>query len=363
MCEQELEDLKKAGASEKEIKEAEKAVEKARKKLEDAQAYLDALLDPESQTQLTEAEKAVQAAQDEVNEAKEAVSDAESDVAAAQAKIDAIQAVIDEIMGTETISEEYKQAKAAYKAADDALFNLQNALEQKKISDSKSQALSYLDLSDLGVQIEQAKKELAELSGGEENQILARVSGVIQSVECMAGDTKAKDEVLCTIEVPDMGYTLSFTVTNDQARRLKPGDSATVSNYYWGSQIVATLESIRVDPKNPQTNKLLTFDLTGDVNAGSELTISVGQKSANYDVIIPNSAIRSDTNGSFVLKIEAKSSPLGNRYLARRVNVEVLAEDDMNSAVTGDLGYGDYVITTSNAPVKNGDMVRLADNN
>ena len=118
-----------------------------------------------------------------------------------------------------------------------------------------------------------------------------------------------------------------------------------------------------MDPKNPQTNKLLTFTVDGDVNVGAELTISVGQKSANYDLIVPNSAVRSDANGSFVLKIEAKSSPLGNRYIARRVNVEVLAEDDMNSAVTGDLSnWGDFVITTSNAPVKSGDMVRLADN-
>ena len=185
----------------------------------------------------------------------------------------------------------------------------------------------------------------------------------MQTVECTAGETMAKDAVLCTIEVPDMGYTMSFSVTNEQARRLKVGDSASVTNYYWGSQIVATLDSIRVDPKNPQTNKLLTFTLSGDVTAGSELTISVGQKSANYDLIVPNSAIRSDANGKFVLKIEAKSSPLGNRYIARRVNVDVLAEDDVNSAVTGDLSeWGEFVITTSNAPVKNGDMVRLADN-
>ena len=145
-------------------------------------------------------------------------------------------------------------------------------------------------------------------------------------------------------------------------QRLKPGDTATVSNYYWGNQIVATLESIKSDPKNPQTNKLLTFTIEGDVSAGSELTISVGQKSANYDLIVPNSAIRSDTNGSFVLVIESKNSPPGNRYIAHRVDVKVLAEDDVNSAVTGELGFGDYVITTSNAPVKNGDQVRLADN-
>ena len=98
------------------------------------------------------------------------------------------------------------------------------------------------------------------------------------------------------------------------------------------------------------------------MNAGAELTLSVGQKSANYDNIVPNSAVRSDTNGKFVLVVESKNSPLGNRYYARRVAVEVLTEDDMNSAVTGDLGYGSYVITTSNAPIKNGDMVRLADN-
>jgi hypothetical protein len=157
-----------------------------------------------------------------------------------------------------------------------------------------------------------------------------------------------------------MGHTLPFSVTKAQANRLRIGDTATVSNYYWGRETIATLSSIKTDPKNPQNNKLLTFDLEGDVTAGSDLTISVGQKSANYDVIIPSSAIRSDTNGSFVLKIEAKNSPLGNRYIARRVAVEVLASDDSNSAVTADLSYGDYVITTSSAPVKSGDQVRLA---
>ena len=109
------------------------------------------------------------------------------------------------------------------------------------------------------------------------------------------------------------------------------------------------------------TNKTLTFDLEGDVTSGSEITVSVGQKSANYDTIIPNSAIRTDSNGSFVLAVTAKNSPLGNRYIAKRVAIEVLAADDTNSAVTADLNNGDYVITTSSAPVASGDMVRLAD--
>jgi len=274
----------------------------------------------------------------------------------AQEKYDAMLSVA----GPET--EAYNKAKAEAEAATEAYLSAVESLNQKKDSDNKSQALASIDLSDLAVQMEKQREKIKELSGGEENQICANVSGIVQTVECTAGDVAPADQVLCTIEVPDMGYSLSFSVTNDQARRLRPGDSATVSNYYWGSEIIASLSTIKVDPKQPQTNKLLTFDLTGDVTAGSELSISVGQKSARYDVIIPNSSIRSDTNGSFVLKIEAKNSPLGNRYIARRVDVEVLASDDMNSAVTGDLGYGDYVITTSNAPVNNGDMVKMADN-
>ena len=232
---------------------------------------------------------------------------------------------------------------------------------REKIANNENTITGYnIDLADLWQQITKTKEKLEDLLGGEEAQITAKVSGTIQTLNAAPGDTKKKDDVLATIEVPDMGYMMSFSVTNDQASRLRVGDTGTVSNFYWGDEITATLKSIQIDQKNPATNKLLTFDLSGNVTAGSELTVSVGQKSANYDVIIPSSSVRTDANGTYVLKMESKNSPLGNRYLARRVPVEVLAVDDTNSAVSADLGYGDYVITSSSAPLKNGQMVRLA---
>ena len=285
-------------------------------------------------------------------------------VKAAQAEVDDAQAELDAILNRAgPYAESYNQAVEARKTAEDELFTLEYNLNQTKIQNNKTAAAAALELQDLAQQIEKAKKALSELNGGEDNQITANVGGIIESIAYTAGSTAAKDEVLCTIQVPDMGYSLSFTVTNEQARRLRVGDSASVTNYYWGSEITATLTNIKTDPKNPQASKLLTFDLSGDVNAGSELTISVGQKSQNYDIIIPNSAIRSDSNGSYVLKVEAKNSPLGNRYIAQRVDIEVIAADDVNSAVTGDLSYGDFVITTSNKPVQKGDQVRMADGN
>ncbi len=292
-------------------------------------------------------------------EKKNAVDAAEAALNAVSTdRLDAAQSQVDELqeeMSVFNTSPEYKEAAAAKNTAYLTYLDLKNTLDARKNADAKSSASIGLDLSDLSRQIE-------ELSGGEGNQVLAKVSGTVQSVECTAGDTVLKDNPLCVIEVPDMGYSMAVSVTSDQASRLHVGDSATISNYYWGREITATLSTIRVDPKDPQNKKLLTFDISGDVSAGAELTVSIGQRSANYDWVVPKSALHSDSGGSFIYKVESKNSPLGNRYIARRVNVEILAQDDTSVAVTGDLGWGDYVITTSSAPVKNGDMVRLADN-
>ena len=57
--------------------------------------------------------------------------------------------------------------------------------------------------------------------------------------------------------------------------------------------------------------------------------------------------------------MESKSSPLGNRYIATRIDVQVQASDDNNTAITAPLTGYEYVITTSNKPVEAGKQVRL----
>ena len=96
------------------------------------------------------------------------------------------------------------------------------------------------------------------------------------------------------------------------------------------------------------------------MSVGDNYTLSIGQQSSNYDNIVPTSAIREDSNGSFLLIIESKSTPLGNRYYARRVDVDVITSDDTKSAVTGALEGYEYVITTTTKPIKENEQVRLA---
>ena len=180
------------------------------------------------------------------------------------------------------------------------------------------------------------------------------------SVTVTAGDTASADTAIATINQTDRGFTVKISITNEQAKKVKVGDTAELVNY-WGDA-TATLETIGNDPQNPQKNRQLTFRLTGsDIQPDSNITLAIGQKSASYDAIVPTSAIRTDNNGSFVLAIVSKSTPLSTRYTATRVDVQVLASDDKSSAVSG-IGSGEFVITTSTKPIEAGTQVRLAEN-
>lgn len=192
--------------------------------------------------------------------------------------------------------------------------------------------------------------------------ITADIAGTVTAINVTAGNSTSAATPVAVLQPEGKGYTMSFSVTNEQAKRLSVGDKADLVNAWRYDDVDVTLSSIKPDTTEPGQKKLLTFNVSGSVTAGQTLNVSVGQKSANFDLIVPNSAIREDNNGKFILIVESKSSPLGNRYVASRVDVEVLASDDTQTAISGGLYGYEYVITTSSAPVEAGKLVRLADN-
>ena len=264
--------------------------------------------------------------------------------AAAQAVTDQ-QAVVQKLTDAGSAAETVKSTKASL---EELLFNQQ-------LGDS-----SYLDMQAAKETIEKKKEALAKLTANaDELEVTAKVGGVIASIEVTAGNSIGPDTPLAKLNVADRGYTIKISVTAEQAKRVKVGDKADVVNY-WGGNVEAVLENIARDP-NTSGNNLLVFKLTGDVDPNTNLTLSIGQKSASYDALVPNSAVRTDNNGTFVLALTSKSTPLSTRYTATRVPVQVLAQDDTMSAISG-IGAGEFVITTSTKPIEAGTQVKLADN-
>lgn len=264
--------------------------------------------------------------------------------AAAQAVTDQ-QAVVQKLTDAGSAAETVKSTKAS----------LEELLFTQQLGDS-----SYLDMQAAKETIEKKKEALAKLTANaDELEVTAKVGGVIASIEVTAGNSIGPDTPLAKLNVADRGYTIKISVTAEQAKRVKVGDKADVVNY-WGGNVEAVLENIARDP-NTSGNNLLVFKLTGDVDPNTNLTLSIGQKSASYDALVPNSAVRTDNNGTFVLALTSKSTPLSTRYTATRVPVQVLAQDDTMSAISG-IGAGEFVITTSTKPIEAGTQVKLADN-
>ncbi|MDR0936673.1 MAG: HlyD family efflux transporter periplasmic adaptor subunit [Oscillospiraceae bacterium] len=244
------------------------------------------------------------------------------------------------------------------RAAEQKLENLEIALDKKQADKTESVKLQRLLKAR-----DKAKTALEELTTeGAISEFTAPVDGLVKSVTVTPGNDTKPGDVAVSIEMPDRGYYLSSKVSNEQAQLLTPGMEAENENNWWGPSIRAVLGVVRPDPENPRTSKELIFDITGEtVDSGSSLSLAIGGRGNQYNLVVPKSAVRSDNNGDFVLLLTEKQTPLGSRYVATRVEVQVSESDDNNSAISGALRqYQDFVITASTSDVSPGQYVRLS---
>lgn len=242
------------------------------------------------------------------------------------------------------------------------IADLRSKLSLKQSTDSIEAQTARLDLEAKLKTIEQQKEKVAKLKGEAfDAKVTAKMGGIVERISVTAGETAAAGTIAAVINVSDKGYTLQFPVKTEQSKKVKVGDKAEITSWYWGNDFSAVLSEIRPDTNNPQTQKLLVFTIQGsDISTGQNISLAMGSKGQPYSTVVPNSAVREDSNGSFVLVMESRSSPLGNRYKAVRYDIEVLAKDDNYTAVNGLMG-SEFVITTSTKPISAGEQVRPAD--
>jgi multidrug efflux pump subunit AcrA (membrane-fusion protein) len=287
--------------------------------------------------------------------AKSAATDSKNDLSNANYNLS-----VKKLTGTNTAEANNLQAQlntatAALTDANSALTSATN--DQKKVTDKISGevtiASAYKTMTDL--QEEVAKLQAKSIG----TEITSPISGTVTDIAVTAGTTVNANDVMMTIQPENKAYVLQFSVTENQAKKVRVGDTAEILNNWYGNDVSAVVSAIRKDPQN-RTNSIIICEMKGDVSVGDSYTLSIGEQSSNYDTIVPTSAIREDSNGKFILIIESKSTPLGNRYYARRVDVDVITSDDTKSAVTGALEGYEYVITTTTKPIKENEQVRLA---
>ncbi len=373
------------------VNQKQSELTEAEGKLQTLEAELEALKNADAITQaqeeynrrggdagLSSLQANVAVKKNELAQAKQAVIDAENGVAEANKEVanrqneqsnktaavtNAQQALTDKENNNDNSINKANVSNQLLDAQDrqaKAEINLNKAKEE--LAEVQKELLAEINLESQNdaIELQQEKVEkLREKSVGA--TIDAPVDGIVMNVNKAAGEKTEPEEALAVMQVAGKGFTLVFSATTEQARKLSVGDIAELQNAWYYDNVKATLTSIKPDPDDPAQKKQLTFQIEGDVQSGQSLSLSVGQRSADDELVVPNSAIREDNNGKFILIVESKSSPLGNRYIATRVDVEVVASDDTHTAISAGLYGYEYVITTATKPVEAGKQVRLTD--
>ena len=268
------------------------------------------------------------------------------------------EAKVTELSAASTLAD----AKAAVKEKRKALASLIRGLDTKKKEDSLNAQSEALDNEAAQKSIEEQRDKVDKIKNSNDiTEVKAEEDGIVSEVNCKTGDSVTADAPLAKIQLADSGYVVKVTVTKAQSKLIRTGDEATVENV-WDDSVTATVKSIRADTENPNQNMVVTFEVKGDgVSVGQTLAFAVGNRSSQYDAVVPNNAVREDSKGKFVLVLKVKGTPLGNRYTVKRADVEVQASDDTSSGVTGGVYENDNVITNSSKPLEEGMQVRLVE--
>lgn len=366
----------------KQLKTAQDNLKAAQAEVEEQQAKLDAMYDSNGDLMPGITVAMVNSQSQVVINARASLSYYQNAIDTAQAQLDSAIAEVSGYLNTELeeaklwrddakkVLDDAKEELALAQtiadydsritASERALANQKKQLEEQKKQDASLSESDKRKIESLNLSISKQNELISKLESGEANYITANYSGTITSFNAIPGDTLQAGASVCVIEVADKGYTVSFSVSAEQAQRLSPGDKATVSGTYWGQSAEANLVSAKIEAGG--RTRTLTFEISGDVTPGQNVTVSVGERSSYYDSIVPKNAVHEDADGTFVLVARAKSTPLGTRYYAERVPCTVLDKDEKNAAIATDESYFyEFVITSSTAPISEGDYVRLSD--
>lgn len=295
----------------------------------------------------------------QLNAAKDRLDAASADLATCQGKIAAAEGEIESLAELPSESTAKANVTSAQRALDSAQKALSDAQTEAGINADKAKDIT----ADRAKNIEKLQKEINELEKQSKiTTITAPVTGYIYNISVIVGDTLSSKETLTSI-LPESGRKcfVTFKFDSAAAQGIYVGMPLEVTSGYVEG---CTVTSIKPDPANPRGSRLVKCIVEGDdAWPDEEITVNAGRGNENYKCVVPSSAVCEDNSGNFVYVIIGSSSPLGDKYNVKRVDVTIEATDGAATAISGE-GLDKYdimIVTRTEKPLENGDRVRLED--
>ena len=274
------------------------------------------------------------------------------DLKAAQKACDKAQESFDKIKDDDEVSVEDKTAaREKLNAAQETLRLAQEAYLEEMLLEQPGARTLVLDIAAL-----QEKIDALVFFREQQYQILSESIGLIANLSLEENMVTTGNEVIgiCT---SGNGLTLTFQASKEDANNILK----------YEPKLTATQEELKEELRSfdPDINTLgqdmVTFTAklreTGWTDKGISITGDLWQ--SDYDLCIPMSALRQDSDGYFVYVMETTQTLMGIDKRVVRRDIYIENTDGRYAAVSGNISSNDQVILSSSKPLSDGDSVRV----
>lgn len=333
----------------------QKTVEEKQEAYDKAVAELDGV---EKETEEDVQEK-IKEAQDKVDKAKDALSEAENALSAyneqqnnnSSASYDEqLKALYDDYKSKEeAYNEAIKQRKSTIQSAD---RSLEDANTPESV-DTASALTENDDLQEKQLAVDKLQKVMD--AGG---KVTAPSDGLVTKVNATTGEATTEDTAI-RISDQSAGYKFTATLDKSDAKFLAKDDKVTLDLGNGTSVEGLKIQSIDVSQEDKNSYEL-TVSIPAKVKKiGTIATLKVEKASKKYDTCVPLTALHSDGDKYYVYVINEKDTILGTETAVDKVQVEILDKNNEQAAIDGTFSWDQKFVLTSSKTLRDGDRVRL----
>ena len=318
------------------------------------------------------ANEALQKAADAKSQAEKELNSAKDAAVAEQSKNTADQTGEAEKKDTNsTITQKLQQLEEAVQEKQNTYDTIQAKVTEKQAAlDSASVALEEKQeqlesntstAEDAKKAAERFQKQLEKLKTlkQQNGEITAPSSGIITKV-CVETGQKTTDTAAVVMSDEQSG--LFFTTTTDSKNReyLSVGDNATITGV---GKETSDCSIVSLETSKDGSSIKVSIAMQGDdFLPGESAQMTATRKSESYDYLVPVTAVWQENNKAYVLLLETENTVLGEQYIARKAEVQILDKNSSYAAVSGNSLSADcQIITDSDRTVGNGDVVRMTE--
>jgi len=318
------------------------------------------------QKNIAEAEKALREAQSELAKAKyttdltgqQGVISAQNGVDSAKRSLQSAQRSLED--GARNAGDQLLSASRSVATAQRNLEQARRDAADKERSGDNSALQALNETITLQADIDAQEKMIALLEEilAMDGRLLSPIDGTVQSI---AGTGKTQDRAaVAKLARGDAGFYFSARTTAANAASLAAGDAGTLTYKSDGRDLRTQMVITDIGAADDDGSVPVKASLPeGSYPSGAAGEMTVARTGDRQGTCVPVSALRSDSDGDYVLTLEERKTVTGLTYTARRVDVEVASRDSALASLQGGLDRDALVVTSASKPIAEGDRVRL----